>query len=82
MNKPKFFSLAEMRQPVNQWLCIAFLGVFCFWTLLYYFTQKTQLIGESYASDTNYFIQNSEIRSQPARKVPITTKDSRVRELQ
>jgi hypothetical protein len=47
---PSFFSLAEMKQPVNQWLCIAFLGVFCFWVVLFYFTQETQIIAENYAA--------------------------------
>ena len=46
--KVPFLSLAELKQPVNQWLCIAFVGVLCFWTLLYYFTQKVQAIGESF----------------------------------
>jgi hypothetical protein len=64
MSNESFFSLAELKQPVNQWLCIGFMGVFCFWTLLYYFTQKTQIIGESYAADTNYYLQNGDIRPQ------------------
>jgi hypothetical protein len=45
--KPKFFSLAEIRQPVNQWICIAFIGVWCFWIVLYYFVQKAQDVGEA-----------------------------------
>lgn len=47
---PSFFSLAELKQPVNQWLCIAFLGVFCFWTVLFYVTQQAQIIAENYAA--------------------------------
>lgn len=49
MPKSSFFSLAEMKQPVNQWLCIAFLGVFCFWTVLYYLTEKARAIGETFS---------------------------------
>jgi hypothetical protein len=45
-----FFSMSAAKQPVNQWLCIAFLGLFCFWTVLYYFTEKAQAIGENYVS--------------------------------
>ncbi len=48
MNKAKFFSWAEMKQPVNQWICIAFLGIWVFWFVLYTFVQKTQAIGDSY----------------------------------
>lgn len=48
---PSFFSLAELKQPVNQWLCIAFIGLFCFWTVLYYFTQKAQLVAETYSAN-------------------------------
>lgn len=48
MQKEHFFSLAALRQPVNQWICIAFVGVWCFWTMLYYFVDKTQAIGENY----------------------------------
>ncbi len=44
-----FFSLSEMKQPVNQWLCIALISLLCFWTVLYYFTQTAQAIGENYA---------------------------------
>ena len=46
--KVSFLSLAEMRQPVNQWLCVAFMGVLCFWTLLYYFVQKAQAVGKNF----------------------------------
>ena len=45
-----FFSLSEAKQPVNQWLCIAFLSVWCFWIVLYYMTEKTQ----AYAYDLSY----------------------------
>lgn len=41
-----FFSLEALKQPVNQWLCVAFLGLFCFWTLLYYSIQKAEAIAD------------------------------------
>ncbi len=49
MNKKSFFSLAELRQPVNQWLCIAFIGIFCFWTILFYFTSKAEAVGKTFS---------------------------------
>jgi hypothetical protein len=51
--KVSFFSLAEMKQPVNQWLCIAFLGIWCFWIVFYYTTQKAQLIGENFTANAS-----------------------------
>jgi hypothetical protein len=58
MQKSSFFSLAELKQPVNQWICIAFLGVFCFWLVLYYFTEKTRIIGDTYAApNVSAFVQ-------------------------
>jgi hypothetical protein len=42
-----FFSFSELKQPVNQWLCIAFIGVWCFWIVLYYVTQKTEAVGDT-----------------------------------
>lgn len=53
--KKKFFSLAELKQPVNQWLCIAFLGVLCFWTLLYYASQKALSIGQVFMAQSSSF---------------------------
>lgn len=47
-NRHSFFSLAELKQPVNQWLCIAFLGLWCFWTLLYFFINKAEAIVNVY----------------------------------
>ncbi len=43
----KFLSLAEMKQPVNQWLCIAFLGLWCFWFVLFYVTSKAYDVGDN-----------------------------------
>ncbi len=60
MNKKNsFFSLAELRQPVNQWICIAFMGVFFFWTMLYYFVQSAQAVGKTFdMTDVDtYYIQ-------------------------
>lgn len=45
--KKKFFSLSELKQPVNQWLCIAFIGVWAFWIMLYHFTDKAQAFGKN-----------------------------------
>jgi len=50
----KFFSLSALKQPVNQWLCIAFISLLCFWTVLYYFTNKAQAIGETYLAAYQY----------------------------
>lgn len=49
----KFFSLAEMNQPVNQWLCIAFLGLFCFWTVLFYMSNKAYGVGDNISLGSN-----------------------------
>lgn len=51
MEKPKFFSLAEMKQPVNQWICFAFFGIFLFWLILYYATEKAQIVGGYYSNN-------------------------------
>jgi len=53
MDKPKFFSLAEMKQPVNQWLCIAFLGLLCFWVVLFYATSKAYGIADVFSVSAN-----------------------------
>jgi len=39
---PAFF-----KQSINQWLCIALLGLICFWTVLYYLTNKANDIGNN-----------------------------------
>lgn len=48
----RFFSLAEIKQPVNQWICITFLAVLCFWVVLYYAVEKANDIGKSFAELT------------------------------
>ena len=50
MPKESFFSLAEMKQPVNQWICIAFMGVLCVWVVIYYLNNRIQAIGENYST--------------------------------
>lgn len=49
-----FFSLAELRQPVNQWICVAFLGVLCFWFVLYLLTNDALAVADSYANLANF----------------------------
>jgi hypothetical protein len=44
-----FFSF-DLKQPVNQWLCIALLSLWCFWMVLYYSASHAVLIGQSYAA--------------------------------
>ncbi len=66
MNKSSFFSLSELKQPVNQWICIAFIGVLTFWIVLYYFTQKAEIVAESYTA-TSIYLSNEEIRSAHSR---------------
>lgn len=51
MQHSKFFSLAEINQPVNQWLAIAFIGLICFWTVLTYVTDKAQAISDNFSAD-------------------------------
>lgn len=48
MPKESFFSLAAIKEPVNQWICIAFMGVLCFWVVIYYLNNRIQTIGENY----------------------------------
>ncbi len=42
-----FFDMSVIRQPINQWLCIAFLGLFCYWTMLYYSVKKAQSVADN-----------------------------------
>lgn len=37
-----------MKQPVNQWISIAFIGVLCVWVVIYYFNNRIQGIDEIY----------------------------------
>jgi hypothetical protein len=46
------FTLApvtDLKNPVNQWLCIAFICLICFWVVLYYFVNRTEAVGNSLA---------------------------------
>jgi hypothetical protein len=59
-----FFSLASMKQPVNQWLCIAFLSLWCFWIVLYYATEHARIIGAEYVSGvTDVLNTKTELKS-------------------
>jgi len=49
-----FFSLAEMKQPVNQWICVAFLGILCFWFLLFILTSNALEVAGSYTGNITY----------------------------
>lgn len=39
---------ANAKEKVNQWLGIAFISVLCFWIVLYYFTERAVVIGDTY----------------------------------
>lgn len=41
-----------LQQRVNQWLCIALIGLMCFWTVLYYVTNKAQAIAGNLAENS------------------------------
>ncbi len=43
---------AIFKQNVNQWLCIALLGLMCFWVVLYYLSNKAYLIGTAIATNS------------------------------
>ena len=44
-----FFSF-DLRQPVNQWMCIALISLMCFWVVLFYFVNRTEAFGNSIAA--------------------------------
>lgn len=46
--RKSFFSNTEASQPVNQWLCIAFISLVCFWVVLIYVVDKTEAYGQNY----------------------------------
>ena len=39
-------NLRALRQPVNMGLCIALIGVLCFWFALYYFVEKAKAVAD------------------------------------
>ena len=45
--------MAQSKQRVNQWLCIAFIAILCVWIVLYYFTQKARMLEDYYVSGTS-----------------------------
>ncbi len=46
-----------LTQKVNQWLCIALLGLMCFWTVVYYLGHKVQAFGSGISTDTSGLYQ-------------------------
>ena len=40
-------SVSDLKNPVNQWLCIAFVALLAFWVVLYYFVNKTEAFANS-----------------------------------
>lgn len=58
MPRQSFFSL-DLRQQVNQWMCIALISLMCFWVVLNYFVQKTEAFGYDYLHGRNEVIQSA-----------------------
>ncbi|MFA6601880.1 MAG: hypothetical protein WCT02_03405 [Candidatus Paceibacterota bacterium] len=48
--QPTFLKRNPQAKEVNQWLCIAFLGVWCFWIVLFYLTQKVDNALQPYST--------------------------------
>lgn len=44
-----------LTQRINQWLCIALIGLMAFWVVLYYFSHKATLIGNSVVSGISFY---------------------------
>ena len=58
-------SATDLKNPVNQWLCIAFIALVCFWVVLYYFVNKTEAFGNSLAkSPANSYAANLQAQLQ------------------
>ena len=51
MLQQPFFSL-DLRQPINQWLCIALISLMGFCVILYYLVNKASAFGNYYVSAT------------------------------
>jgi hypothetical protein len=47
----------DLKQPVNQWISIVFLGCLTMLVLLYYFTAKANLAGENISRGTRSAIE-------------------------
>ncbi len=45
---PPFFSIQGMKEPINQWLGIALIGLMCTWTLIYYLGHKAEALAETF----------------------------------
>jgi len=43
--------VTDLKNPVNQWLCIALVGLVCFWVVLYYFVNKTEAFANTLAEN-------------------------------
>lgn len=65
-NSFRLASISDLKNPVNQWICIAFMGVLCFWVVLYYFVNRTQAVGNTLLqSPSMTSIEN--LRASPSR---------------
>ena len=40
-----------LKQKVNSYLCIALISLMAFWTVLYYFVNRTEAFGNNYVSN-------------------------------
>jgi hypothetical protein len=50
MKSTDFFNF-NIRQEVNQWICIAFMSAWCFAVIFYYFTHQTDVVGQNWQDD-------------------------------
>ncbi len=51
INKTEINSFIKnfFKQSVNQWLCIALLGLICFWVVLFYIIHKAEAIADNFS---------------------------------
>lgn len=47
-----------LTQKVNQWLCIALLGLMCFWVVLYYLSNKAKVFGNEIATNPSEYLND------------------------
>lgn len=45
MHSRPFISF-DLRQPINQWIALAFVALLCFWVVLYYMVHRAEAFGE------------------------------------
>ena len=58
-------SVTDLKNPVNQWLCIALIALICFWVVLYYFVNKTEAFGNNLARNpSNSYAANLQAQLQ------------------